>query len=404
MLVGIEASAAVGSRRTGVGNYAANVIAGLQRLGEAAGEVRFVYFSNRYGTSSDDNIAGLTAQTIYPRDRLPMRTLWMQIGLARSIARTRPDLCHFPNHLAPVLTHSETPFVVTMHDMSVYRCPQFQPFKTVAVHRAIMPAVARRTRLIVTVSESARQDILHYLKVPPERVRVVYEGIGAHFWSHDHTDQPPTPEVRQRYDLHFPYILTVGTLEPRKNHAGLIDAFIRLVQQERFAHHLVIVGARGWKEDAVLARVKKSGLSHRIHLLGYVPTADLPELYRGATAFAFPSFYEGFGLPVLEAFASGTPTLISSASALTEVAGKGTALVVDAESIEDIACGLHRLLVDRELAASLRAKGFVRAREFSWDRCAAETFQLYQEVLGNGSGVVHLNGKTPSTFSLSSRG
>jgi glycosyltransferase involved in cell wall biosynthesis len=268
-----------------------------------------------------------------------------------------------------------------MHDMSIYRCPQFQPMKTVAVHRALIPILARRASLIVTVSESARQDILHYLKVPEERVRVIYGGIGHQFQTQTQPDQADTAQVRVRYRLEYPYILTVGTLEPRKNHARLIDAFSWLVQQERLPHHLVIAGMHGWKGRALHARVKGSKVANRIHLLGYVPAADLPGLYRGADAFAFPSLYEGFGLPILEAFGCGVPCLISSDAALTEVAGEGTAVAVEPHSVQDIAGGLQRLLADANLAQSLRARGLDRAREFSWDRCAAETFQLYQHVL-----------------------
>jgi alpha-1,3-rhamnosyl/mannosyltransferase len=268
-----------------------------------------------------------------------------------------------------------------MHDMSVYRCPQHQPLKAVAVHRAIIPAVARRVSLIVTVSESARQDILHYLKVPPERVRVVYEGVGPQFRPQMQRDQPDPDAVRRRYGLHFPYILTVGTREPRKNHRRLIPAFSWLVEQEHLPHHLVIVGAGGWKGRSLQAEASKSPVASCIHYLGYVPAVDLPGLYHAAAAFAFPSLYEGFGLPVLEALACGVPTLISSDPALVEVAGEGTAIVVDPNSVQSIAEGLQRLLSDATLADSLRARGFARAREFSWDKCAADTYQLYREVL-----------------------
>jgi glycosyltransferase involved in cell wall biosynthesis len=381
MLVGIEASAALVSRRTGVGNYIANMIGGLQRLSEARADVDFVYFSNRNGSLPNGNGDATRTVSIYPNGHLPSRMLWMQLSLRRGIARTQPDLCHFPNYLAPLCMGAQSPFLVTMYDMSVYRCAQYQPMKTVAVHRAMIPILARRASLIVTISESARQDILHYLRVPEERVRVIYGGIGQQFQTQTLPDQADTAQVRGRYGLERPYILTVGTLEPRKNHARLIEAFSWLVQQERLPHHLVIAGTHGWKEHQLHERVKRSKVADRIHFLGYVPAADLPGLYRGADVFAFPSLYEGFGLPLLEAFGCGVPSLISSNPALTEVAGEGAAVVVEPHSVQDIAGGLQRLLADADLAASLRARGLARAREFSWDRCAAETFQLYQQVL-----------------------
>lgn len=380
MLVGIEASAAVVSGRTGVGTYTANIIAGLQRLAAATGELDFVYFSNRT-TAPHEGAVSPAGYEVYPHNQLRSRMLWMQLGLPRSLAATRPDICHFPNYLAPVLGSLRKPYVVTMHDMSVYRCPEHQPLKTVAVHRAMLPALARRTSLVVTVSESARVDILRYLKLPPERVRVVYEGIGPQFRPQNQTGQPDTPEVRRRYDLSFPFILTVGTLEPRKNHRRLIQAFTQLAQQERIPHHLVIAGTRGWKDRSLYVEARRSKVADRIHVLGYVPGLDLPGLYRAADAFAFPSLYEGFGLPVLEALACGVPSLISTNAALTEVAGEGTAVVVNPESVDDIAGGLHRLLCDLALTRELRLRGFARAREFSWDKCAADTVELYREVL-----------------------
>lgn len=383
MLVGIEASAAIAYGRTGVGNYTANLIAGLQRLARTHGDLHFIYFSNRFSLDPEENVAGLTPGVIYPHDRLPTSTLWIQAGLARSIVRTRPDICHFPNYLAPLVNPSGRPYVVTMHDMSVYRCPQYQPAKTVVVHRALLPALVRGRCTIVADSESSRQDILHYLKVPEDRVRVVYAGVGSRFGPRADEQEPTTEEVCRHHGLHFPYILTVGTLEPRKNHARLIDAFTWLVEQERLPHHLAIVGAHGWKERSIRERARLSSVADRIHFLGFVPGTHLAGLYRGADAFAFPSLYEGFGLPVLEALACGAPTLISTDPALIEVAGQDAALAVDPHSTQDIAGGLYRLLTDEILVARMRIRAFARAGEFSWDKCAAQLYQLYGEVLGS---------------------
>jgi glycosyltransferase involved in cell wall biosynthesis len=181
MLVGIEVSSALQARRTGVGNYTMNLVAELRRLHGAGDEARFLYFANRGEWLCAGDAGPPHADTIYPRDRLPVRMLWLQAGLPRSIARTRPDLCHFPNHLAPLFGMGATPYLLTIHDMSVYHCPEHHALKTVVNHRAVMPAAARHARVIVTVSESARQDILRYLGVPPDRVRVVYEGVGSRF-------------------------------------------------------------------------------------------------------------------------------------------------------------------------------------------------------------------------------
>lgn len=378
MLVGIEASAALERTRSGVGNYAAHLIGALQRLGTQADPVSLVLFSNR-GETTEPTAPGAPAVPVYGRDRLPLRMLWMQLGLPRSIGRLRPDVCHFPNHLAPALGPVDAPYVLTIHDMSVYRYPEYHPVKTVAVHRAIIPAVAARARAIITVSESARHDILTYLRVPEESVRAVHEGINPRFLGA--CDARAVACLRMRYQLNFPYVLTIGTVEPRKNHAGLIRAFSALVRQERVPHHLVIAGPRGWKERALMEEVRASAVADRIHFLGFVPEVDLPPLYHGADAFAFLSWYEGFGLPVLEALACGVPTVISHDPALCEVAGGGTTLIADPGSADDMAAALHRLLTNASVRARLTSQGRLRAAQFSWERCAAETLSVYREAL-----------------------
>lgn len=390
MKVGIEASAAVVSGRTGVGTYTANLLAGLERLNQITGQIELVHFSNRIGSPETHGSIVINHDNIYAHDQFPSRAIWMQSGLLRSISSTKPDICHFPNYLAPVAGCMQAPYVVTMHDMAVYRCPEHQPLKTVALHRAMIPLLARRAALVLTVSESARLDILHYLKLAPEKVRVVYEGIGPQFGPQIQTGQPSVEEVKGRLGLDFPYVLTVGTLEPRKNHLRLIEAFTSMAMQERLPHHLVISGAHGWKDRPLQLHAQNSPLANRIHFLGYVPGADLPALYRGASAFAFPSLYEGFGLPVLEALACGVPTLISTDPALTEVAGGGTTAVVRPESVEDMAAALYRLLVDTDYKQELRRRGYERVKHFSWDKCAAETFQLYREVLDDSPAYSQL--------------
>ena len=376
VLIGIEATAALETRRTGVGNYAAQLVSGLSALDTGGADLDLVLFANRNARQRTGPLASLPGP--YGRDHLPVRTLWMQLGLPRSIARLRPDLCHFPNHLAPVLRRLDSPFVVTIHDMAVYRCPRYQPLKTTLIHRALIPAVVRRASLVLTVSESARQDILERLRLPEERVRVVYEGVHAAF--HAAPSYSRMQGLRARHGLQAPYILSVGTLEPRKNHLGLIEAYERLVLQQRVPHHLVIAGGPGWRNRALLERLASSGLRDRIHLLGYVDDADLPTLYQGADAFAFPSWYEGFGLPVLEAFACGVPSLISHDPALREIAGAGNALVADPACPDEMAAALHRLLSDDPLRAVLRLRGLRRAREFSWERCAQQTLAVYREA------------------------
>jgi glycosyltransferase involved in cell wall biosynthesis len=385
--VAIDASAAVASAPSGVGKYAAHLIAALAELARSDARLELVCLANRHGIAPEENVSGLTAADIYPHDRLATRLAWMQLGVPRSIRRLRPDVCHFPNHLGPIVRVPQVPFVVTMHDMSVYRCPQYHTRKTVAVHRAIMPALVRRNCWVITVSESARRDLVECLGIPEWRTRVVYSGIAPEF---NARAGPNDEAILARHGLRRPYVLSVGTLEPRKNHARLARAFLSLARQQGIPHELVLAGAGGWPgrsgTDPTLAEVLAGDREGRVRVLGYVPSADLPALYRHAAVFAFPSLYEGFGLPVVEALASGTPTLISRDPALMEVASDGAAATVDAVSVDDIASGLMSLIADERLRASARARGLARARRFSWEACARQTLSVYEDAIRPNRG------------------
>ncbi|HLJ66367.1 MAG TPA: glycosyltransferase family 1 protein, partial [Chloroflexota bacterium] len=281
MLIAIDASSALVRTPSGVGRYTGQLIAGLKRLQAEDSGSRLVFLSNRYDVATAENVSGLLPQDVYARDRLPSRLLWTQAGIPLSLRRMVPDVCHFPNHLAPVIRGADTRVVVTMHDMSVYRCPQYHTRKTVAVHRAIMPLLARTDCLIIAPSNSAAEDIVDCLHVSPERVWTVYAGVAAQYGPDVPSDDSDAA-VLARYGLNRPYVLSVGTLEPRKNHLRLIEAFTELVRQERLPHSLVIAGTRGWKDRPLIERTRELRQGDQVRLLGYVRSADLPALYRRA--------------------------------------------------------------------------------------------------------------------------
>jgi glycosyltransferase involved in cell wall biosynthesis len=375
MLVGFEATSVVVGRRSGVGQFTDNLLRAMRQTAQTKG-VEFVFYANKFAPKLDETGLSLQEFDIYQKNRVSPRLLWMNTRLPKSIATTKPDLCHFPNYLMPV-PNFNAPSIVTMYDMSVYSSPEFHPTKTVLVHQAVMPIAARRASAIITISESARQDILHYLPVPPEKVQVIYAGVAPHFHArHDHEIEE---QIRQRYNLNFPFVLTVGTLEPRKNQVRLIQAFAELVKQERLPHHLVVAGSHGWKESPIWETVQKSGIEERLHFLGYVPSQTLPHLYHMATAFAFPSLHEGFGLPVLEAMACGTPVLTSHIAALVELTGSA-AYTVDPLSTQEIAAGLYCLLTCSADTEILKQKGLERAKAFAWQTAARQTLRLYKDV------------------------
>ncbi len=369
MRVAIDVSAMLSGRLSGVGYYIENLMAALLAHQD---EHEWLLFSNRTNRALETELWG--EARLQTGSRLRPRQLWMQLGLPGELAAAQPAICHFPNYLAPL--RLKLPYVVTVYDMSVWLTPWCHPPKTLAVHRALTPIVARRARMVITISESARQDIIEGLGLPPEKVKVVYGGVSPDF----HPVAAETARlVAESYGLNEPYILTVGTLEPRKNHRRLLAAFKEIVQQERLPHHLVLVGGAGWQAAEFVEQVRESGLGKRVHLLGYVPRADLPALYSAANLFAFPSLQEGFGLPLLEAMACNTPSVISTAPALLEVAG-GAALAAEATSVSELAAALYTMLTRPDEAERRRKLGLERARHFSWETSAARTIEVYEEA------------------------
>ncbi len=366
MRIGYDITA-INAQPSGVGNYAGYL---LQHLVEAEPNHEYVLLSNRSPQS------GLLPQAarlaVQP---FPSRALWMQLALPRGLRNLQLDLCHYPNSLGPLLNPG--PYVVTIHDMTLSLLPQHHKLRTQLVVRPLIPLVARRAQRVITVSEHARQDVIRLLGIPPERVVCIPEAAAALFQPAPVAEQQ---RVRARYRLERPYLLYVGTLEPRKNLVRLIQAWHHLRQRGEIEHGLVLTGARGWKDQAIFDTVRTLGCADEVVFTGYVPRADLPALYSGAALFAFPSLYEGFGLPVVEAMACGTPVLISTAPALAEVAGDA-ALQVDPTSVSAIAAGLGRILNDPALREDLRARGLRRSSAYSWQSAAQQTLEIYRSAL-----------------------
>jgi glycosyltransferase involved in cell wall biosynthesis len=366
-LVGFDATPLEVRQRAGVSHYTAHLLAALVARGDGR---RYALLAGRplHGAIPAGTLGQIGA-------RLPNRTLWMQCVLPRTLARLRPEVCHFTNSIAPL--QIPCPFVVTMHDMSLFRYARTQRVKSLFVVRTIMGAVARRAAAVIAVSESARLDILSSLRgVTADKVHVVFEAAAPHF--RVMTGSPDLERVRRTYGLEEPFVLAVGTVEPRKNLDRLATA-VGLLRRRGLRTRLIVAGQLGWKYDAFLRQLDDSGDRDAVALLGYVPDADLPALYNLARVVAFPSLYEGFGLPILEGMACGTPVLTSNRSAMAELAG-GAAVLVDPESPDALADGLDRLLGDDALREHLGAAGLARAAEFSWARTADETVRIYERI------------------------
>ena len=304
----------------------------------------------------------------------PQRLLWEQLVLPSMLRRLRIDVLHSPHFTAPIVSGA-TRRVVTVHDLAAYRHPESHSFVKRWYFRSMIRA-ARRADRILTLAESVRGDLISMLGVPADRVDVVPHGVDDAFRPLD--ENTPADRALEEYGLTHPLALYVGELSARKNLERLIEAAERLAGSIPLM--VALVGPMGQAASRLRARIATSPLRGRIRVMGYVPQSDLVSLYRAADVFVYPSFYEGFGLPVLEAMACGTPVVISDRQAMTEVAGDA-ALRFDPTSAEALADVLATILLDDELGRRMRARARVRARAFTWRRTAELTRDAYERAM-----------------------
>ncbi len=313
-------------------------------------------------------------RTRAPTSRTGIRVLWEHLAAPWHIGAARLEVVHSMLNVVPLA--APTRHVVTVHDLSFMRTPGAHPTHRRWYLTAATWLSARRARAVLADSHATKQDIVELLGVDADRVHVVYPGREAAF----HTK--PADEVllfRRKNKLDRPFVLFVGTLEPRKNVDVLVKAF-GVLAGDGFQGDLVLAGGSGWATEAIDRALEESPVRGRIHRIGYVKQEDLPYWYCAADLVVYPSSYEGFGIPVLEAMASGTPVITSNRSSLPEVAGDA-ALTVDPHDIRQLASAMSAILASPERCADMRARGLAQARKFEWTVAAERCLSLYQHAL-----------------------
>jgi glycosyltransferase involved in cell wall biosynthesis len=303
------------------------------------------------------------------------RLLWEQLILPSSIKKLHIDVLHSPHYTIPLL-HLSCASVVVFHDMTFYILPRYHIFWKKLFFRSIMPLSARKSDRIIAVSESTKLDIQERLGVPGTKVDVIMHAVSTSY-------RPDIPQscievVRQKYNLPQEYVLFVGTIEPRKNVPRLIEAYRLLVKEEPTAPSLAIVGMRGWHFRDFEEKFREDALVGRIITTGYVVEEDLPAMYAGASLFVYPSLYEGFGIPLLEALACGVPSVTSNVSSMPEVAGDA-AILIDPYDTQSLSRAMLRVWRDGILRRELRQRGIQRANTFSWEKTAHQTIETYMK-------------------------
>ncbi|MBS1213459.1 MAG: glycosyl transferase, group 1 [Proteobacteria bacterium] len=374
-------AAALLSPRTGIGQYCLNLMSELENFRE----VEPHYF---YGRDWSDQLLRQAPTTVTPTQKakrvvaqvIPdlaygIQQRWRERRFRAGITFITSAVYHEPNFLS---FRTPLPTVVTIHDLSILRYPETHPKDRVAFMTRRIGESIRRADCVISDSEYGRQEILAEFKLPPEKVVSVLLAAGSGF-SPVAADR--LPAVLKPFGLQpQQYILSVGTLEPRKNLTTAIKAYARLPEVIRAEIPLVIAGMKGWRTDGLEREVAALIEKGQIRRLGYVPDEALPALYSGARAFVYPSLYEGFGLPPLEAMACGAPVIVSNRSSLPEVVGD-VGLQVDALDVDGLAQAMSQIIEDDVLRASLRQRGMERAKGFSWRRCAEETLAVYRKVV-----------------------
>jgi glycosyltransferase involved in cell wall biosynthesis len=287
------------------------------------------------------------------------------------------DVFHSPDFVMPPVRAART--ILTIHDLAFLLYPECAHPNLRAYLEKAVPRSVHRADFVVADSENTRNDVICLLGVEPERVAVVPGGVDPAF--RPVTDPARIAALRQTIGLDetTPYILFIGVIEPRKNLVGLIEAFDILKDRRSLPHKLVVAGRRGWLSDSTMDRAERSKFRHDIVFTGFIPDGELATLYSAAEAFAFPSHYEGFGLPVLEAMACGTPVVASRASSLPEIVGDA-GMQVDPDDAERLASALELLALNPEMRADFSARGLERAGMFTWDAAAKVMLDVYRKV------------------------
>jgi O-antigen biosynthesis alpha-1,3-mannosyltransferase len=367
---------------TGIGYYTAHLARQLIGLRP---EFRWRFFAVPRRTEKEINfkIGSEEFKAVIKPWYLPARatSLLLQAPLKPLLAVENfigeSDLFHWTNFLCCSQRRGKK--ILTVHDISFCLFPEYHPLKRRLLFKKLFPGSLEQADHIITVSQNTKQDLVHHFHVPAKNITVIYLGVDPTFTP---VTEPEAAPIMATHGVRFSeYLLYIGTVEPRKNLVRLIQAYNIFRANDSASLPLVLVGASGWLNQDLYKEIEKSPWKSEIKILGYVAKTDLPALYSGAVAFVYPSIYEGFGLPLLEAMACGAPVITANNSSLPEVVGDA-AILVDAYNVEAIASVILQVVNDPRVREDLKQRGLARAKCFSWQFTAEQTLAVYERALG----------------------
>jgi glycosyltransferase involved in cell wall biosynthesis len=360
-------------KRTGVNNYLYNLIRNMIKNGKAD-EISLIHYKR-----SDDPIYSQVKDIIIPE--MPLK-LTSAIGIPQAVKNADIDILHVPvhwyNQITPFLFNREIKKVLTLHDLTPILFPEMHTRETNLTWKSSLNFIKNRTNIVICDSISTKNDCIKLLKIPEKRLKVVPLSADEQYKPIKNKEQI-NDELKLKYNIDYPFILFVGTLEKRKNVPTLIRSFYKL-KKSKLNHKLVIVGGRGWKYTKIFDLIEELNLQKDVIFTDYVSDEYLVKLYNAADLFVYPSLYEGFGLPPLEAMACGCPVITSNTSSLPEVVGDA-GIMIDPNDVDSLTDSMLKILTDNELREDMIIKSLERASTFSWKKTARETWDAYEEVL-----------------------
>jgi len=363
---------------TGIATYTSNLIQDHRNENENY-DVFLINYENNFPREAGQNVIVMPYNSFFKK--ISKSYLWY-LTLPFRIRKYKDfDLIHCLAQYPLVIPFNRPRYIITVHDLIQLLSPKEVPLGSYLIRRIFLPHTLKQADCIITDANSTKRDIIELFNIPDTKIEVIPLAADEKFYPRD---DEHIRTIRSRYGLVNPFILYVGSMEPRKNIPSLIRAFLS-IKQKGYPHDLVIAGKKSGKYKSIYNLIDSLNLSREVKLLGYVPDDDLPGLYSAAEVFVYPSFYEGFGLPPLEAMSCGCPVIAANTSSLPEVVGDA-GILVNPRSVSEISNAISNVLEDRVLREKLKNRGLIRAQTFCWEKCITSTNRLYRDILSNDKG------------------